>query len=153
MKLAPTNFPQKAVVEYTPHRFELGDINDKRALIIRVEKDYIHDVTNYNIVLDGTYQRRDPTFALKNTGDKLQKFTVNSDGTISSDKNPEYALGTDEDQDRILWVHRSDKNVFIFENAQEILKVTETHGKKEQQQNIKLLKSVPSNPQKQGLKS
>ena len=110
-------------------------------------------MTNYNIVLDGTYQRRDPTFALKNTGDKLQKFTVNSDGTISSDKNPEYALGTDEDQDRILWVHRSDKNVFIFENAQEILKVTETHGKKEQQQNIKLLKSVPSNPQKQGLKS
>ena len=57
----------------TPQRIELGDINDKRALIIRVEKDYIHDVKKYNTVLDGAYgyQSRDPTFALKNTGDKL----------------------------------------------------------------------------------
>ena len=86
-----------ASAEYhTSQAIELGDINDKRALVVKVEKDYIHDVKKLNQVLDGTYQGRDPSFATKNTADKRQKYTVNSDGTISSDKKPQYALGTDE---------------------------------------------------------
>ena len=40
-------------------------------------------------------------------------------------------LGTNDKQDIVKWVLSDDKNKFIFENAQEILGVTETHSQKE----------------------
>ena len=63
--------------------------------------------------------------------DEGQKFTVNADGTISPDKDPQYVLGTNDSQSIVTWILNDDKNKFIFENAQEILGVTETHGAKE----------------------
>ena len=64
-------------------------------------------------------------------GDVGQKFTVNADGTISPDKDPQYVLGTNDSQTIVNWILNDDKNKFIFENAQEILGVTEAHGAKE----------------------
>ena len=45
--------------------------------------------------------------------------------------NPELVLGTNDNQDVIQWVRSDDKNRLVFENAQEILGVSETHGEKE----------------------
>ena len=59
-----------------------------------------------------------------------QNFTVNPDGTISPDDNPRYVLAhSGFGDDTIGWVVKNDdKNRLIFENAQEILGVSETHG-------------------------
>ena len=56
---------------------------------------------------------------------------MTSDGTFSLDMNPELVLGTNDNQDVIQWVRSDDKNRLVFENAQEILGVSETHGEKE----------------------
>ena len=61
---------------------------------------------------------------------KYCDFTVNSDGTISLDIDPQYVLGTDSGLTGVKWVKKSDENKFIFSNAQEILGVSDTHGKK-----------------------
>ena len=55
---------------------------------------------------------------------------MNPDGTISPDDNPRYVLAhSGFGDDTIGWVVKSDdKNRLIFENAQEILGVSETHG-------------------------
>ena len=65
MKLAPNNFPGKAVVldedipseSWPPSsKLVLGDINDEKAVIIKVDGDRILEVNNdYNRCLDGTY--------------------------------------------------------------------------------------------------
>ena len=66
----------------------------------------------------------DPSYAITFIKDKSSidgsqnfKFTVNSDGTISSDKDPRFVLGTDETQTYIHWYHRSHKYILLFENA------------------------------------
>ena len=48
MKLAPDNFPGKSVLVKKNEKYEkwdlyLGDINDEKALTIRVEGDFIHN--------------------------------------------------------------------------------------------------------------
>ena len=101
----------------------------------------------------------DPSYSItyirdKNSIDGSQnfKFTVNSDGTISSDRDPRFVLGTEETQSYIKWVHRSHKYILLFENAQEILGLTETHGKKEQQ-NKEIVENCLSKPTKGTLTS
>ena len=136
MKLAPDNMPWKAVVasdtQGTGCCLDLGDVNDKKALTVFVEGDFIHNSNNETMVLgaslDQNYKLSGAYFTNKNSTNESQKFTVNSDGTISSDEDPQFVLGTDECQVRVLWVHRSHKYILLFENAQEILGLTETHG-------------------------
>ena len=68
--------------------------------------------------------------------DSKQNFTVNSDGTISPDDDPNYVLAAfdylirqNDHHNRIGWVVKNDNiSRLIFENAQEILGVSETHG-------------------------
>ena len=133
MKLAPDNMPWKAVAAHGSCR--LWDVNHEKALTVFVEGDFIHnsndDTKVLKAVLDENYKLSDAYFTTKNSTDKSQKFTVNSDGTISSDEDPRFVLGTDECQINVLWVHRSHKYILLFENAQEILGLTETHGEKE----------------------
>ena len=136
MKLAPDNMPWKAVVasdtQGTGCCLDLGDVNDKKALTVFVKGDFIHNSNNETMVLgaslDQNYKLSGAYFTNKNSTNESQKFTVNSDGTISSDEDPQFVLGTDECQVRVLWVHRSHKYILLFENAQEILGLTETHG-------------------------
>ena len=67
--------------------------------------------------------------------DSKQNFTVNSDGTVSPDDDTRYVLASfgynskRSDGKIIGWVLKNDNsNRLIFENAQEILGVSETHG-------------------------
>ena len=136
MKLVPDNMPWKAVVasdiEGKGFSLNFEDVNDEKALSIFVQDGFIHNSNDETMVLEANlnenYKLSNACFTRKDSDDISQKFTVNSDGTISSDKDPQFVLGTDECQARVLWVHRSHKYIFLFENAQEILGLTETHG-------------------------
>ena len=74
MKLAPTNFPMKALV--TKEGFgnvwniSLGDINDENALTIFVEGDYIVNANESDWVLRYGNQNDIPHFCPKNPTDK-----------------------------------------------------------------------------------
>ena len=62
-----------------------------------------------------------------------QNFTINSDGTISLDLDPDYVLAALYDN-QIGWTQKTDEvNKLIFEGAQELLGVSSTHGLKEQE--------------------
>ena len=67
-------------------------MNDENALTVFVEGDFIHNSNDDTMVLkarlDEHYLHSSAYFTTKNSTDKSQKFTVNSDGTISSDEDP-----------------------------------------------------------------
>ena len=89
-------------------------------MTIFVEGDNILNADIFYNTLDGWEHktRRDGTlFFTKHSEYPHQKFTVNSNGTISIDKDPIYVLGTNDTQNIVKWVHFSDKNKFVFENA------------------------------------
>ena len=133
MKLAPDNFPGKSVVVKTDNRtfqwIDIGDVNDDKAITIRVEGDYIYQVNEDNLVLSSDYNDftgagNHPFFDTKDPENKLQKCTVNSDGTISPDANPKYVLGSWDRSHFVRWILRGSKFAFYFENAQEKLGIT-----------------------------
>ena len=113
-----------------------GDATDhEKVMTIFVEGDYILNTNTFYNTLDGWDHKKRPegcVFFTKHSEYPHQKFTVNSDGTISHDCDPQYVLGTNDAQDIVKWVLQDDKNKFIFENAQEILGVTLSHGQKEE---------------------
>ena len=114
-----------------------GDASDTESVMtIFVEGDYILNSKIFYNALDGGWNHKDRpeghAFFTKNSEYAHHKFTVNSDGTISLDSDPLYVLGTNDAQDIIKFVPQDDENRFIFENAQEILGVTQSHGQKEE---------------------
>ena len=58
MKLAPDNMPWKALVasgiQETGCYFDLGDVNDKKALTVFVKGDFIHNSNNETVVLEAS---------------------------------------------------------------------------------------------------
>ena len=75
------------------------------------------------------YKTKELFFSIKNDEiDNYQSFTVNSDGTISFDLDPKYVIGQVPYKDEVFLVERSDENALRFENAHEILGVSDTHG-------------------------
>ena len=96
MKLVPDNMPWKAVVasdiEGKGFSLNFEDVNDEKALSIFVKDGFIHNSNSETMVLEANlnenYKLSNACFTRKDSDDISQKFTVNSDGTISSDKDP-----------------------------------------------------------------
>ena len=68
-----------------------GDANDEKAMTIFVDGDHILNADLFYNTLDGwEHKTRDvgTIFFTKHSEYPHQKFTVNSDGTISIDKDP-----------------------------------------------------------------
>ena len=73
-------------------------------MTIFVEGDYIVNANVSDRFLYGDHWSNAPYFCVKNSNDKHQKFTVNSDGTVSLKENPRYVLGTDYRHKEVQWV-------------------------------------------------
>ena len=128
MKLEPSNFPGKAVfttkTQQHGHGMDqfvtFGDANDANAMTVFVDGDFIHNANKFYSVLDAwdhKNRKEGTVFFTKEKDDSGQIFTINSNGTISLDKDPQYVLGTNDKQNIVKWVLDDDKNRFIFENA------------------------------------
>ena len=107
MKLAPINFPGKAVMinlDDVEGHLTLGEINDENALTIYVDEYHVHNANQEDQVLvmgprpNSGEPNIYPHFTAKDTTRGDQKWIVNSDGTISPQLNPDMVLGTLDQQ-------------------------------------------------------
>ena len=105
---------------------------DKAIKVFIDSEDHIHDYNRPMNNFDSyTHTQRPMIFFTKHSGLPQQKYTINNEGSISLDKDPNWVIGHDETKTKVIHVSRLDEKRLIFENAQELLGA-EHHKDKDQ---------------------
>lgn len=94
---------------------------DKAIRVFLDEDDHLHDYDRPFQTFDSCdHANRAITFFTKHNDYGHQKYTINGDGTIGLEYNPDWVLGTDKAGKNVAHVQRTDKKRrLVFENAQQ----------------------------------
>ena len=120
--------------------FTFGDVNDSNVMSIFIDGTNICNADlSYNVLWasEHTYskEQKEVCYFFTRRTDHIgiyQGFTVNEDGTISSNTYPDLVLGTDDSQNMVKLVHKSDPNKFVFEDAYDKLDIREIREEMEE---------------------
>jgi len=95
----------------------LGDAKDAESIFID-SHGFIHSKSRPSQAFDGyEHETRDLEFFSLHMDYDHQQFSINQDGTISFNNDPNWVLGTDENVKKVKFVKKGNEHQFIFEEA------------------------------------